>query len=186
MKQPLPPTLQLLHRASWSAEKRIKQTRVAFGMLWVTETMAGLGKPYATDCEAHGVEDQELLAALCHETRLDFAENDVERFAVCYLADLVDFNPGPLRDPPVRERKEIVAIEAHNREGTHAGAHREVVRVAGCVPLLRPLSPMVILTHSRYADLLPAIVDVSRYAPAERERECGSAGAFRRASAHEQ
>jgi hypothetical protein len=150
----IPPTIRILHRAAWAAEKRIK-LRVPFHMLWLVQDVAGRQEQFVTTCHAPDeVSDAQLLTALCDELRADFVANDITRFAVAFIGDLVDFVPGPLAAPPERQRREVVGIEAHNREGVHVGTHRQVIRVRGHPPVLGALSPLERLHRSRYLDLL--------------------------------
>lgn len=124
-------------------------------MLWLTESADGERQQFETQCSGPPeVPDNELLATLVAELRVDFARDHVVRFAVAYPGDVFDFAPGPLRNPLERKR-EVIAIEVHNAADIHARAHREIYRLTRRTPALGPLSrPERIAADTRYGTLL--------------------------------
>jgi hypothetical protein len=150
----VPPTIKLLRQLSWTVEKLVKSEGDLRCMLWATEDGAGQRVQFETKFTGPTeVGDDELLAALCDDLRADFARDGVVRFALAFPGDVLDFAAGPFRDP-VQDRREVVALEAHNHEGVHIGAHRLMLRTRGRPPVLGKLSPLEQLHRSRYLALV--------------------------------
>jgi hypothetical protein len=152
----LPPTLELLHRASWAAEKRIKQRGVLAAMLWITQDANGKSTIFETEADApDDISDAQLLEALTAELREDFRRDHVIRFAVAYEGLLHDvIGTGPLLSPTMRKR-EVVVIEAFNAE-IGARGHRLIYRSGRRVQLGALSHPLERISSSRYAGLLAA------------------------------
>ena len=144
---------RLLHRVSWQAEKLFKARGALRTMVWCTESEDGRRQMFETQCEAERAEisDNEALAALCAELRVDFAVEGVARYAVAFPASATTLLwPSALHLDVERQQHDVVAIEAHGE--THLRAQREIVRVAG-VPRLGALGPIELATEARFGAL---------------------------------
>ena len=109
------PTVALLHRCSWQAEKLFKQRGHFRSMLWLTECSDGRRERSETDCgvSPEDASDLEVLTALVAEMRADFARDGVVRFAVAYPARAHGIL-NPLHDKPQTRAVDVVTIEAHD------------------------------------------------------------------------
>ena len=102
----------LLRSASWHAEKLFRRRANFVTVLWLSETTDGTRTLFETgaDNAPDAASDKEVLAALAAETRADFIDSGVVRFAVAYLCDRVN-----KIDPSLR--KQGVLIELHEPNG---------------------------------------------------------------------
>jgi hypothetical protein len=150
------PTLALLHRCSWTAEKLFRQRGSFRTVLWLTENRDGQCERIETGCDApREATDAETLDRLVDEMRIDFAQDQITRFAVAYAGTAVTFTTTLAREP-LQRRCECVAVEAHDSD-QHLRAWREIIRPPGRAPLLGALSAVEDATTSRYATLLACL-----------------------------
>ena len=106
------PTVALLHRCSWQAEKLFRQRGSFRSMLWLTEMSDGHRERFETDCGAspEDASDLEVLTALVAEMRADFARDGVVRFAVAYPARAHGIL-NPLHNKPQTRAVDIISIK---------------------------------------------------------------------------
>jgi 1,6-anhydro-N-acetylmuramate kinase len=138
-----------LHKASWQAEKRLKQRGHFRGVLWLTERADGTRELIETDCKAslEQATDAQVLDMLAAEQRAEFVRNGIAAFAVAYAAKAHTMVNVLLVEPQTRTA-DVVAIEVHS-VGEHLVAYREVQRSQ-----LGPLSAPAAATASRYATVI--------------------------------
>ena len=152
------PTLDLLHRCSWTAEKLLKRRGSFRTVLWLAELADGQREQIETGCDAPPeATDGEVLDVLADEMRADFAHDRVIRFAVGFAGTAITFTTTLAREP-VRRRCECVAVEAHDSEGGHLRSWREIICPPGRAPLLGALNPIEPANDSRYAGLLECVI----------------------------
>jgi hypothetical protein len=155
------PTVALLHRCSWQAEKLLKQRGAFHVLLWLAEYADGRRERFETDCTGAPDEasDAEVLTVLAAEMRTEFAADGVVRFAVAYPGTRVRF--ATLARVPQPERRQVIAIEAHDAGDVHLRAHREITPGPRGL-MLGKISQFEAASDSRYAFLLAGEPDIPR------------------------
>jgi hypothetical protein len=148
------PTIELLHRCSWQAEKLLKQRGSFRTVLWLAERADGERELAEMGCDdaPNAATDDEVLTALAADMAADFARDGVVRFACAYAGTAITFITTLAREPTTKPC-ECIVVEVH--DGTaHLRAHREIIRRPGRGPLLGALSAIEPASDSRYARLL--------------------------------
>ena len=151
-------TDSLLRSVSFRAEKLLKARGHFRTVLWLAQYPNAQRQWFETPCVAPDiVTDAEALAALAHDTSLDFAEANVTAFAVGYLATRVIVTR-PL-DPdssmrPKTERLKGVMLEAYDQSAPARGLFREIIALAGRDPTLGAPSERMPGPESPYGGVL--------------------------------
>jgi hypothetical protein len=156
-------SIDLLYTLSWRAEKRLRKRGQLYGVLWLIETTSKERECFETICDGAPAQasDTAALRELIRQMHEDFLAAGVTAFACAFPAKRVMRRRvvGSARQaPPWAElHTDTVAIEAHDIEGGHWRAERDLVELNGR-PILGAVSAIEPAPNSIYAGILGSAV----------------------------